>query len=128
MLNLPTLLRDSAVCAALLVLCAPLSGPLFGLPGVGSGTMLALAVGAMTSLLNMQTLGWVVSALEPGVHPREFSRRLLVQQGGALAAIVGLLVARVPPVAFVIGFLCFFPPVALRAFLGLRARPVQEPA
>ncbi len=126
MFNLPTLLRDSTLSAAALVVIVPVVAQVMGIPGIGLGTMLGVAVGAVTSLLNISTLGWAVAALAPGMPRSEFSRRLLLQQFGAMGVIVALLVARTPPVPFVVGFLCFFPPVTVRAFAGLRAKRTQE--
>jgi len=123
MLTLPNLLRDSALSAALLVLVVSMSGWSLGVEGGTLPVVVGLAAGATISLLNLTTLGWVVAALEPGRPSGAFQVRLRLQQLGALVLGGTVLLVGVPPLPFVIGFLCFFPPVVWRAFAGLRVRP-----
>lgn len=112
MLTLPILLRDT-VLAALVMMVVASAGAVGGVWSPGAAV--AVAVGAVVTSLNLQTLRWAVAGMECG----EFRRRLLLQQAGLLLAVVVLLVARVPALGFTIGFLCFFPVVTGHAFAGL---------
>jgi hypothetical protein len=119
MLTLPTLLRDTVMAA--LVMC----GVVFVGASQGSwsyGAAVAVVIGAAVTCINLQTLRWAVAGLGEG----GFHQRLLLQQSAFFAVVVGCLVARVPAVGFSIGFMCFFPVVALHAFVGLKRPMVQE--
>ena len=113
MLTLPILLRDT-VLAALVMAAVAFAGAAGGVWGAGAAV--AVTVGALVTVLNLQTLRWAVSGMECG----DFRRRLLLQQGGLFMAVVVFLVARVPALGFTIGFLCFFPVVTGHALAGLR--------
>lgn len=113
MLTLPTLLRDTAL-AALVMSAGAFAGAAGGVWSPGAAV--AVAVGAVVSCVNVQTLRWAVAGLEHG----DFQRRLLLQQTGLMTAVVVLLVARVPALGFTLGFLCFFPVVTGHALAGLR--------
>jgi hypothetical protein len=119
MLTLPTLLRDTSL-AALAMSGVALAGAAEG--AWSRGSAVAVVVGTLVTCLNLWTLGWAVSGMEHG----DFQRRLLFQQVGLLLAVVTFLVARLPALGFTIGFMCFFPCVAARAFVGLRRPTAQE--
>lgn len=121
MLTLPTLLRDSSLAALGMGACA-LVGVAAGAwsPGAAFGVL----IGATASLINVGTLGWAVASLGTPA----FGGRLAVQQLAMGAAVVALLLARVPALGFTLGFMCFFPAVVLHAVLGLRAGYAGRPA
>jgi hypothetical protein len=119
MLTLPTLLRDTAL-ASLVVCALAFAGAVQG--AWSNGSAVAVGIGAMVTCINLQTLRWAVAGMEKG----DFYRRLLVQQSVFFSAVIACLLVRVPAVGFSIGFMCFFPVVALHAFSGLKRPMVQE--